>query len=77
MIRIYKNNDIKVVTKGAFENFFKPLGYNIIIDAVSEEKKSIESNEKNINKNLNKPASKKNESSNKKSKSEQVKEGDS
>lgn len=32
MIRIYKNNDIKYVTKGAYESFYRPLGYNIIID---------------------------------------------
>lgn len=40
MIRIYKNKDIKVVTKGAYENFYKSLGYNIILD-VKEDKKEI------------------------------------
>lgn len=34
MIRIYKNNDTKVVTKGAYEQFYKSLGYNIILEAV-------------------------------------------
>lgn len=37
MILIHKNNDMKKVTKGAFENFFKPLGYKIIKDAVAKE----------------------------------------
>ena len=34
MIRIYKNNDTKVVTKGAYEQFYKSLGYNIILETV-------------------------------------------
>lgn len=34
MIRIYKNNDIKLVTKGAYEKFYKPLGYNLIVEEV-------------------------------------------
>ena len=33
MIRVYKNNDIKYVTKGAYESFYRPLGYNIIIES--------------------------------------------
>lgn len=32
MIRIYKNNDIKYVTKGAYESFYRPLGYNKVIE---------------------------------------------
>lgn len=32
MIRIYKDKDNKYVTKGAYEMFYKPLGYNIILD---------------------------------------------
>lgn len=32
MIRIYKDRDIKTVTQGAYETFYKPLGYNIIIE---------------------------------------------
>lgn len=32
MIRIYKNNDYKYVTKGAYESFYRPLGYNKIIE---------------------------------------------
>lgn len=37
MIRIYKDKDIKEVTKGAYKQFYKPLGYNIILDEVKEE----------------------------------------
>lgn len=37
MIRIYKDTDVKVVTNGAFEQFYKPLGYNIVLDTVQEE----------------------------------------
>ena len=32
MIRIYKDNDNKYVTKGAYEMFYKPLGYKIVLD---------------------------------------------
>ena len=37
MILIHKDNDMKKVTKGAFENFFEPLGYKIIKDATAKE----------------------------------------
>lgn len=42
MIRIYKNNDTKVVTKGAFEQFYKPLGYNIILDTIDTVEEKVE-----------------------------------
>lgn len=32
MIRIFKDNDNKYVTKGAYETFYKPLGYKIVLD---------------------------------------------
>ena len=32
MIRIYKDNDNKYVTKGAYETFYEPLGYKIVLD---------------------------------------------
>ncbi len=32
MISIYKDKDVKTVTQGAYETFYKPLGYNIIIE---------------------------------------------
>lgn len=37
MIRIYKDRDSKFVTKGAYEQIYKPLGYNIILDEVKED----------------------------------------
>lgn len=32
MIRIFKNNQTMTVTKGAYESFFKPLGYQVVIE---------------------------------------------
>lgn len=37
MIRIYKDNDNKYVTKGAYETFYKPLGYKIVLDIKPQE----------------------------------------
>ena len=42
MIRIYKNNDTKVVTKGAYEQFYKSLGYNIVLDTIDVVKETVE-----------------------------------
>ena len=36
MIRIFKDRDNKFVTRGAYETFYKPLGYQVVI----EEKKA-------------------------------------
>lgn len=36
MIRIYKDKDMKVVTKGAYEQFYKSQGYNIVLDVEKE-----------------------------------------
>lgn len=36
MIRIFKDNDVKVVTNGVYNQLYKPLGYKPVI----EEKKS-------------------------------------
>lgn len=47
MIRVYKDKDIKVVTKGAFEQFYKPLGYNVVldtIDVVKDVKENVDNN---------------------------------
>lgn len=49
MIKIFKNNDIKTVTLGAYESFFKPLGYSVIIESKPEKvvsEKPITKNEK-------------------------------
>lgn len=40
MIKIFKDKDVKVVTKGAYESFYKPLGYNTMND--KKEVKPIE-----------------------------------
>lgn len=32
MIRIYKGDNQKLVTKGAYETFYKPLGYKTVIE---------------------------------------------
>jgi hypothetical protein len=42
MITIYKDKDVKKVTKGAYNTFYKPLGYNVVIEAVTEEPKKSE-----------------------------------
>ena len=46
MIRIYKDDDNKYVTKGAYETFYKPLGYKIILD---EKPQVIEEPKEEIN----------------------------
>ena len=42
MIRIYKDNDSKVVTKGAYEQFYKSLGYNIVLDTIDVVEEKVE-----------------------------------
>ena len=37
MIRIYKDNDVKLVTQGTYKNLYEPLGYKIIIEAKAKE----------------------------------------
>ena len=32
MIRIFKDKDVKVVTRGAYDTSYKPLGYNLVIE---------------------------------------------
>ena len=36
MIRIYKDDIKKYVTKGAYESFYKPLGYKIVLENKSQ-----------------------------------------
>ena len=45
MIRIYKDKDQKYVTKGAYETFYKPLGYKTIIE---EKPQQIEEHKEEI-----------------------------
>lgn len=47
MIRIFKDKDIKIVTKGAFESIFKPLGYKQVIEV--KEEKPVLKNEVRVN----------------------------
>ena len=42
MIRIFKDRDNKFVTRGAYETFYKPLGYQVVI----EEKKVLKTENK-------------------------------
>lgn len=41
MIKIIKENNEKTVTKGAYEDFYKPLGY-IIVNNKQPSKKEVE-----------------------------------
>ena len=46
MLRIFKDRDTVVVTKGAYEQFYKPLGYQPVIENIKvevKEKTSAES----------------------------------
>lgn len=63
MIRIFKNNDVQLVTKGAFESIFKPLGYKQVIEV--KEEKPVLKNEVRVN-------TKKNESSKEKKNEKEV-----
>lgn len=38
MIRIYKDNDIKLVTQGVYKNLYEPLGYKPVIEEKKETK---------------------------------------
>lgn len=42
MIKISNGTTNKNVTKGAYENFYKPLGYSIVNDGNKELKKEVE-----------------------------------
>lgn len=46
MIRIYKDDIKKYVTKGAYESFYKPLGYKIVLE--NKPRKIEEPKEKEI-----------------------------
>lgn len=63
MIRIFKNSDVQLVTKGAFESIFKPLGYKQVIEV--KEEKPVLKNEVRVN-------TKKNESSKEKKNEKEV-----
>ena len=46
MIKIYKGNDEKLVTRGAYENIYKSLGYNIVIEDKTCDKNVVQEKEK-------------------------------
>ena len=52
MIRIFKDNDIKVVTQGVYNSLYKPLGYKPIIEekpkVVVKEEKVVEPKENKV-----------------------------
>lgn len=48
MIRIFKDNDVKIVTQGVYNNLYKPLGYKPIIE--EKPKKTIVDENKEIKK---------------------------
>ena len=45
MLRIFKDKDTVVVTKGAYEQFYKPLGYQPVIENIKVEVKEKASTE--------------------------------
>jgi len=49
MIKIVKEKSEKYVTKGAYENFYKPLGYSIANDGNKEHKdEKIKKSKENV-----------------------------
>ena len=53
MVTIVKDENKKIVTKGAYDNFYKPLGYTIVVEKpieketiVTEKVKKDEGNKK-------------------------------
>ena len=42
MIKIVKDKNKKYVTKGAYENFYKPLGYTIVDDGNKKSEREVE-----------------------------------
>lgn len=37
MIRIFKDNDVKLVTNGVYNSLYKPLGYKPVIEEIKKE----------------------------------------
>lgn len=55
MIKIVdKSGKINVVTRGAYNSFYKPLGYEIVEEkkVITEEVKDYENKEKNVEKSI-------------------------
>lgn len=71
MLRIFKDKDTVVVTKGAYEQFYKPLGYQPIIENVKVEVKEKTSTESKKVNNDNEKSGEEKTVSSKKIKSEE------
>lgn len=48
MIKISKNNDIKVVTQGAYKEYYEHLGYEIITEKPLKKEVEVEIKDKEI-----------------------------
>lgn len=48
MITVSKNKDIKVVTLGAYETFYKPLGYQPVITNLKKEEPKKETPKEDV-----------------------------
>lgn len=71
MLRIFKDRDTVVVTKGAYEQFYKPLGYQPVIENVKVEVKEKTSTESKKVNNDNEKSGEEKTVSSKKIKSEE------
>jgi hypothetical protein len=71
MLRIFKDKDTVVVTKGAYEQFYKPLGYQPVIENVKVEVKEKTSTESKKVNNDNEKSGEEKTVSSKKIKSEE------
>ena len=71
MLRIFKDKDTVVVTKGAYEQFYKPLGYQPVIENVNVEVKEKTSTESKKVNNDNEKSGEEKAVSSKKIKSEE------
>ena len=71
MLRIFKDKDTVVVTKGAYEQFYKPLGYQPVIENIKVEVKEKTSTESKKVNNDNEKSGEEKAVSSKKIKSEE------
>lgn len=44
MLKVFKEGHVAVVTRGAYEDIYKPLGYTIASDKQSNEPEMVENN---------------------------------
>ena len=48
MIKITNNKEVKIVTKGAYDSFYKPLGFKIVEESAKTQKTIVEEPEKKV-----------------------------